>query len=85
MNGIHAMSDILSNVTSLQVNHTHIVSNSRTLVVPTIKDLGEQESMMTERDHMYLESHNRRRIDWHARYNKEYIPLKWSKGKYFQM
>lgn len=50
-----------------------------------IKDIGEQESMMTERDHMYLESHNRRRIDWHARYNKEYIPLKWSKGKYFQV
>ena len=50
-----------------------------------MKDIGEQESMMTERDAMYLESHNRRRIDWHARYNKEYIPLKWSKGKCFQV
>lgn len=79
------MSDILSNVTSLQVNHTHTFPTLSNSCVPTIKDLGEQESMMTERDHMYLESHNRRRIDWHARYNKEYIPLKWSKGKYFQV
>ena len=34
-------------------------------------------SSMTERDLLYLEAHNKRRKEWHVRYNKEYIPLKW--------
>ena len=43
-------------------------------------DVGQTESTMTERDALYLEAHNWRREDWHGRYNKEYIPLKWSQG-----
>ena len=45
-----------------------------------MKDVGQTESTMTDRDKAYLVAHNKRRIDWHARYNKEYIPLKWSAG-----
>jgi hypothetical protein len=40
-------------------------------------DVGQTESLMTDRDALYLEAHNTRRMDWHARYNKEYVPLKW--------
>ena len=78
-----SVSDMLSNVNHL--NSSILISFPTLNFLLIMKDIGEQESMMTERDHMYLESHNRRRIDWHARYNKEYIPLKWSKGKYSQV
>jgi hypothetical protein len=40
-------------------------------------DVGQTESTMTERDALYLEAHNVRRKEWHARYNKAYVPLKW--------
>ena len=40
-------------------------------------DVGQVESVMTERDMKYLEAHNTRRMDWHTRYNKEYVPLRW--------
>jgi hypothetical protein len=43
-------------------------------------DVGQMESTMTERDALYLEAHNTRRKDWHTRYNKEYVHLKWSQG-----
>ncbi|KAL7476390.1 hypothetical protein ACHAW6_002258 [Cyclotella cf. meneghiniana] len=43
-------------------------------------DVGQIESVMTERDMLYLEAHNTRRMDWHTRYNTEYVPLQWSKG-----
>ena len=46
-----------------------------------IIDVGKTESTMTNRDKAYLVAHNTRRKDWHARYNKEYVPLKWSKGE----
>ena len=36
---------------------------------------------MTARDRQYLAAHNKRRREWHTRYDKEYVPLKWSKGK----
>jgi hypothetical protein len=36
---------------------------------------------MTGRDKAYLIAHNKRRIEWHSRYNKAYVPLKWSKGE----
>ncbi|KAL7505987.1 hypothetical protein ACHAXN_003355 [Cyclotella atomus] len=48
--------------------------------VQHIIDVGQTESVMTERDVLYLEAHNTRRMDWHARYNKEYVPLRWSQG-----
>ena len=35
---------------------------------------------MSDRDSEWLESHNTRRKDWHERYNKPYVPLKWSEG-----
>ena len=37
----------------------------------------ETEPSMTDRDALYLLAHNRRRKEWHERYNKQYIPLKW--------
>jgi hypothetical protein len=40
-------------------------------------DVGQIESVMTERDMLYLVAHNTRRKEWHSKYNKEYIPLKW--------
>jgi len=40
-----------------------------------------QEPTMTSRDRQYLAAHNKRRREWHTRYDKEYVPLKWSKGK----
>jgi hypothetical protein len=40
---------------------------------------------MTDRDKAYLIAHNKRRIEWHARYNKAYVPLKWSKGEYMSL
>ena len=40
-------------------------------------DVGQIESVMTERDMQYLEAHNTRRMDWHTRYNTEYVPLRW--------
>ena len=43
-------------------------------------DVGQTESMMTDRDAGYLVAHNKRRMEWHARYSKEYVPLKWSNG-----
>ncbi|KAL3801673.1 hypothetical protein HJC23_013178 [Cyclotella cryptica] len=43
-------------------------------------DVGQIESVMTERDMLYLEAHNTRRMDWHSRYNTDYVPLKWSQG-----
>ncbi|KAL7542082.1 hypothetical protein ACHAXR_011501 [Thalassiosira sp. AJA248-18] len=33
---------------------------------------------MTTRDTDWLESHNTRRKEWHERYGKTYVPLKWS-------
>ena len=48
--------------------------------VQYVVDVGQTESGMTERDAAYLEAHNVRRMDWHARYNKEYVPLRWSQG-----
>jgi hypothetical protein len=49
--------------------------------VQHVIDVGQTESLMSERDLLYLEAHNTRRMDWHARYNKEYVPLRWSQGK----
>mmetsp|Transcript_13630 Transcript_13630/g.29273 ORF Transcript_13630/g.29273 Transcript_13630/m.29273 type:complete len:376 (-) Transcript_13630:192-1319(-) len=44
-------------------------------------DVGKTESTMTDRDLWYLEAHNWRRNEYHVnRYNKEYIPLRWSQG-----
>jgi len=48
--------------------------------VKHIIDVGLTESTMTDRDKAYLVAHNKRRIEWHARYSKEYVALKWSKG-----
>mmetsp|Transcript_29206 Transcript_29206/g.58536 ORF Transcript_29206/g.58536 Transcript_29206/m.58536 type:complete len:820 (+) Transcript_29206:196-2655(+) len=33
---------------------------------------------MSEREKQYLEAHNRRRKEWHERYNLTYVPLKYS-------
>jgi len=44
------------------------------------QNVGKTESTMTDRDKGYLVAHNKRRMDWHARYGKEYVPLKWSEG-----
>ena len=43
-------------------------------------DVGQTEFGMTERDALYLEAHNKRRMEWHAKYGKEYVPLRWSQG-----
>lgn len=44
-------------------------------------DVGRTESSMTDRDKAYLIAHNKRRIEWHAYYGKQYVPLKWSRGE----
>jgi hypothetical protein len=48
--------------------------------VTQLIDVGGQDMLMTERDRGYLEAHNVRRMEWHGRYNKEYVPLMWSNG-----
>ena len=35
-------------------------------------------SVMSERDHLYLEAHNRRRTQWYAEHNVEDVSLVWS-------
>ncbi|KAL3764953.1 hypothetical protein ACHAWU_003813 [Discostella pseudostelligera] len=45
-----------------------------------IVDVGRTESTMTDRDKAYLVAHNKRRMEWHAYYGKQYVPLKWSRG-----
>jgi hypothetical protein len=37
---------------------------------------------MTDRDKAYLVAHNKRRMEWHAYYGKQYVPLKWSRGEF---
>eukprot|EP00574_Skeletonema_japonicum_P013812 CAMPEP_0201713924 /NCGR_PEP_ID=MMETSP0593-20130828/587_1 /ASSEMBLY_ACC=CAM_ASM_000672 /TAXON_ID=267983 /ORGANISM="Skeletonema japonicum, Strain CCMP2506" /LENGTH=484 /DNA_ID=CAMNT_0048203139 /DNA_START=149 /DNA_END=1603 /DNA_ORIENTATION=- len=37
-----------------------------------------QPHTTTERDNDWLEAHNTRRKEWHKRYGKDYVPLKWS-------
>ena len=56
---------------------------SKTLIIfpKLFKDVGRTESTMTGRDKAYLIAHNKRRLEWHSRYNKAYVPLKWSKGE----
>lgn len=39
-----------------------------------------QPQTMTKRDQDWLDSHNTRRKEWHERYGKTYVPLKWSNG-----
>ena len=58
------------------VQGTQFTSATKTHVI----DVGSIESQMTNRDDLYLEAHNKRRKDWHGRYNKKYVPLKWSTG-----
>ncbi|KAL7536217.1 hypothetical protein ACHAWF_005399, partial [Thalassiosira exigua] len=42
--------------------------------------LNTTKPALTERDEMYLHSHNKRRRYWHERYNATYIPLLWSES-----
>jgi hypothetical protein len=42
-------------------------------------ELGERQLVqMSNRDKQWLTSHNKRRMKYHSKYNKKYIPLKWS-------
>ena len=43
-------------------------------------DIDQPDNGLTERDALYLEAHNKRRMEWHTKYDKDYIPLKWSQG-----
>jgi len=38
----------------------------------------DPSSMMTERDHLYLEAHNSRRLLWYTGNDLEHVPLVWS-------
>lgn len=51
-------------------------------IVRALPDVGRTEASMTDRDKAYLVAHNKRRMEWHAYYEKQYVPLKWSRGKF---
>lgn len=44
-------------------------------ITATINVGYDATGVMTERDVLYLEAHNRRRKEWHERYNLTYVPL----------
>jgi len=46
-----------------------------TIVVTQIQMNGALDNVV--RDNEYLESHNKRRMEWHVRYNTTYTPLTW--------
>jgi len=39
-----------------------------------------KERVVNERDQEWLDSHNIRRKEWHEKFGKSYVPLKWSDG-----
>lgn len=51
-------------------------------IARALPDVGRTEASMTDRDKAYLVAHNKRRMEWHAYYEKQYVPLKWSRGKF---
>lgn len=52
------------------------------IIARALPDVGRTEASMTDRDKAYLVAHNKRRMEWHAYYEKQYVPLKWSRGKF---
>ncbi|KAL7547206.1 hypothetical protein ACHAWF_010523 [Thalassiosira exigua] len=55
-----------------------IISGGNIRTKETKHSINLQEQTMTDRDGDWLNSHNSRRKEWHERYNKTYVPLKWS-------
>ncbi|KAL7529567.1 hypothetical protein ACHAXR_006401, partial [Thalassiosira sp. AJA248-18] len=57
-----------------------IISGGNFKLKEETQGINLKEQNMSDRDKEWLESHNTRRKEWHERYGKTYVPLKWSNG-----
>ena len=44
----------------------------------SVQQFSPKIDTLTDRDKLWLTGHNTRRKEWHTRYGKSYVPLKWS-------